>query len=535
MPTPAVLKSPQVESRLKRGFDRMADVLAVTLGPTQGLVLSQANTGGEPELLTDAATIARRLMQLPDRAEDVGAMLLRNLVWRMHLKAGDGCATAAVLAQAILTQAYRYKAAGANAMLLQRGLKKAATAAIEALQAMAQPVEDEDELSQVAQTVTGDPELSLILGEIFAILGADGYVTIEDYVAPYLEREYQEGGRFTGRLASPYLISEPVTRRGILADCPVVLYPGQVSRVEDVRPLLELAARQPSKQIALLAHDIKDPALTVLVANHQQKKVKVAAVELRRPAGKRRTDFEDLAALTGAAIIDPELGRGLQNITPADLGAAHRVEAGPENVVVIGSPAQAAAIRTQINDLQARLTGLEPDDDSADELRFRMARLSGQVATLKLGAYSKAERNLIRQQALKGLRSLPLALREGVAPGGGAAYLNCIPAVNRLGLTGEEGWGADILAQALEAPFRRIVANVGRQSPAVLLAQVRQQGAGLGYDARRDRLVALEEAGILDPVGVLRLALETAVSGAAMALTTEVMVLKRNPQQSMEP
>lgn len=535
MPKPVVLHSPNAEINLKRGFDSMARVLAVTLGPTQGIVLSQSNTNGKPELLNDAATIARRIMQLPDRTEDVGAMLLRNLVWRMHLKAGDGCAITAVLAQSILAQAHRYKSAGANAMLLQRGLKKAAMAAAESLRAMAQPVEDEEDLTRVAETVTGEPELSLILGEMFDILGPDGYVTIEDFVAPYLEREYQEGGRFKGKLASPYLMTDPAAHRAVLTHCPVALFAGEVAQLEDVRPLLELAAKTKTPQIALIAHSIKGTALNVLAANHQQNRVKVIAAELRRPAGKRHTDFEDLAVLTGATVISPELGQQLHQITTADLGSARRVETDADSVVVVSKPEQAAAVRQQIKALQGRLKSLEPDDEDADELRFRMARLSGHVATLKLGAFTKAGRDAIRQKAAKGLRSLPLALREGVAPGGGAAFLDCIPAVRQVPAEGEEMWGVDILARALEAPFRQIVSNAGKDSPAVMLAKARQRGPGAGYDALRGQVVNMAEAGILDAVGVLRLALETAVSGAAIALTTETVILKRNPQQSLKP
>lgn len=529
----AVVRTPQADIRLKRGFDTMADLLALTLGPTQGIILSERE--GQAEPLTDAAVIARRILELPDRAEDVGAMLLRNLVWRMHLRAGDGCATTAVLAQSILDQAHCYKAAGANAMLLQRGLKKAAAAAMEALAQMAQPVEDEDDLSRVAETVTGEPELSLILGEMFDILGPDGYVIIQDYVAPYLEREYKEGGRFQGRLVSPYLITEPATRRTTLTNSPVALYAGPVSSLEDVQPLLELALRQEAKGITLLAHEIKGTALNTLVANHQPDKLRVAAVALRRPAAKRRTDFEDLAALTGAALISPELGRRLSHITAADLGQAQRVEADTESVVVVGHPQQAVSIREKIETLQARLDSLPPDDDNREELRFRMARLSGRVATLKLGAHTKTARDTLHQKAEKGLRSLPLALREGIAPGGGVAFLDCIPAAQAVAAGGEEGWGVDILSRALEEPFRRIVANAQKDSPAVKLAEARRQGPGVGYNALTGQTVPMIEAGIVDAAGTLRLALETAVSGAAIALTTETLILRRHLTKSMKP
>ena len=248
MAKPAVLHSPEVDLYLKQGFDTLAEALAVTLGPTQGIVLSASENRSSPELLSDAATIARRILALPHRSEDVGAMLLRNLVWRMQLKAGDGCATTAVLAQSILNQAQRYKAAGANAMLLQRGLKQAVVAASNALRQMAQPVQDEEELTKVAETITAEPELSLILGELFDILGAEAYITIEDYVAPYLEREYQEGGRWAGRLSSPYFITDPARQRAVLGGCTVALFAGTAAELVDSDPTKTAGADCPRDQ-----------------------------------------------------------------------------------------------------------------------------------------------------------------------------------------------------------------------------------------------------------------------------------------------
>jgi len=230
MPIPAVLRTPQADAGLKKGFDAMANALAVTLGPTQGIVLSQSATNGQPEILNDAATIARRILQLPHRAEDVGAMLLRNLVWRMHLRAGDGCATTAVLAQAILHQAHRAKAAGANAMLLQRGIKKAAAVAMEALRAMAQPVEGEEELISVAQSVTAEPDLSLVLGEIFDMVGPDGYVTIQ--LSQELSNFSGENVQLTEGLSSPVFSKRTVETRVTVRDGETVVVGGLITSRE---------------------------------------------------------------------------------------------------------------------------------------------------------------------------------------------------------------------------------------------------------------------------------------------------------------
>lgn len=538
MPTPAVLHDPEAGVHLKRGFDAMADLLAVTLGPTQGVILSEPMAGSRPEVLNNAATIARRVVALPRRPENAGAMLVRNLVWRMHTRAGDGGAIAAVLAQAILHHAHRYKAAGANVMLLQRGLQRAARVVVNALAQMARPVAEEEDLVRVAQTITGEPDLSLILGELFDILGPDAYVTIEDYMAPYLEREYVEGGRWQGHLASFYYISEAPTRRVMLPECHIALYAETVRAVEEVRPLLELVARTASRRVVLIARAVKEPALSTLVANYRRGTVQAVAVEIQRAEARRRADLEDLAVLTGATLLSPEVGRPLTSITADDLGIARRVEAGVQSLIVAGDPRHAAAVRAQISALRARLEALPDDskeDETRNELRLRLARLSGHMATLKIGASTKAEQQALRQKAEKGLRVLPLALREGIVPGAGVAYLHCIPPLEQVRATGEEAWGVRILAQALETPFRRIVRNAGVSSPGTVLAEVQRRGPAFGYDALNGRIVNMEAAGILDAAGVLRLALETAVSAATMALTTETIVLKGRPETSLEP
>jgi chaperonin GroEL len=424
-------------------------------------------------------------------------------------------------------------------MLLRTGLDRATRVALDALRDMARPVAGEDDLTALAETITGEPELSLLLAEMFDLLGPDAHVSIEEYVAPYFEREYKEGGRFQGRLASPYLITHPPTRRAIQSDCHIALYGGDVASFEDLQPLLELVARSDNKRLALLAHDIKGTALSSLVANHQQGHVQVVAAALRRPQSKRQTDFQDLDALTGATFLSPDLGSSLRNVKAADLGTARRVEADADEVIVVGDASQAAAVRAQIDELRARLQALPEgaDLEEAEELRFRQARLSGQAATLKIGATTKAEREALLQKARKGLRALPIAQRKGIVPGGGMAYIHCIPAVRtvRAEQAGEAAWGVDILARALEEPFRRIAQNAGVSSPAAALARAQLRGPRFGLDAVSGRTVDMEATGILDAVGVLREALQTAVSGAVMAFTTDAIVHKRRPQESLEP
>ena len=535
MPIPTVLHNQHAARSLKRGFDKVADLLALTLGPTGGHVVSAHNIDGRPEILTDAATIARRILQLPDRAEDVGAMLARNLAWRMQTRAGDGSATAAVLAQALLDEGHRLAAVGANVVALRRGIDRGARAALAALQAQARPVVNQDDLTLIAYGVTFDADLSRVLGEMVYRLGADGYITVEDYVAPYLAREYLDGGRWAGRYASPYFITDVAAQRAVLDGCQVALAAMTVERADDVQPLLELAARLEGQPLVLMAESIQGAALAALVLNHQRGAARLLGINLSNPPARRLADFEDLAVLTGATVLSPDVGRPLSRVTGRDLGAARQVSASADEVIVVGDGGQAARIQQQVAVLQTRAARLPETDDERAFLRQRQARLAGQTGTLKIGAYTEAERAIIRQRAEKGLRTLPLALREGVAWGGGVAYLNCIPAVQAVAAEGDEAWGVAMVARALEAPFRRIARNAGVAAPAAVLAEAQRRGSEFGYHAEIDEVVSFEEEGIYDAVGVLRQALETAVSGTVMALTIDTVVLHRTPKTELEP
>ena len=537
MPRPAVLSSPIAAARLKQGFDTLAQLLSLTLGPSQGVVLSSTMLAARPEILSDAATIARRMAALPDPSRDVGAMLLRNLVWRVHEQVGDGGATTAVLAQAILAQSTSYILAGANPVQIQQGVRQAARRAVERLKELAEPPQGELDFIGVAQAVTGYPELSQILGELFDLLGPHAYITIEDYMAPYLERVYLDGGQWKAKLISPHLVTSPGSGRSVLADASLAIFAGPVTSLEQVQPLLELALQQKPPHLLLAAHSISGEALTTLVATHSNhKELKIAALGLDRAGEKLRTDLQDLALLTGARLISPETGRQLQGIQAADLGRARRTEGSSEALFVVGGGGNPADVRAQIERLQQRASQLPFDDEERQELELRLGRLSGSAAILKIGALTKSERDVYHQKAEQGVKALRATLEEGVLPGGGAAYLHCLAAIEPL--TGREDdvqLGATALARALEAPFRMILKNAQIENPAVYLNEVIAAGPKYTFDAVRKQLTPARQAGILDPGKILRIALETATSGATMAISTDTVVLKRKPRMSYQP
>jgi chaperonin GroEL len=538
MVVPGVLLSTVARERLMRGFDTLARLLAITLGPTQRTILSTSYQSRTPEALSDAASIARRFVALPNQAENMGAMLLRNLVWRQHQRCGDGCATAAVLAWAMLSAAHRYAEAGVDLVALRRGIDRAVSAATEALRCEAHLPDGEDDLERVAMAICGDVQISPLITELFTLLGPDAAITIESYTAPYLEREYLEGGRWKARLASPYLAGQPAGElllgptRAVLHDCWVALFAGSVQSLDDVRPLLEQVAKSDRRRVLLAAHDFGDPALTTLVVNHQRGIAQIVAVELREAGMRRRQDFEDLAALTGARLLAADCGDRLRDVTVESLGRVHRVEATDHELSMSGTRNN-VLLRAQVAALRARLA-VATDEMERSELRVRLGRMANGTAILKIGAASDPERHLLRRRAEQCIQAMPLAMREGVVPGAGVAFLRAADAIVGSAVRGAEACGCDVVRQALEAPFRQIVLNVGKRDPSAVLAEVRCRGAGWVYDGMADAVVPAVEAGVLDPVAVLCEALQVAASGAVMALTTEALVLKRAPETSFD-
>jgi chaperonin GroEL len=535
MPHPEVLIGANATADLVRGFNLIAEVAARTLGPSQGAILSQSATGKPPEALTDAATIARRIFALPDRAEDVGAMLARNLIWRMQVRTGDGAATAAVLAQALLREGVRYSAAGGNVMAFRSGVSRAVAATAAALRTSAKPIRGTQPLERLSEAITAEPGMSAHLAAIFEEIGPDAFVRVEKFAAPYLAHEFQAGAIWSGRLASPYLVTDQAAQTAELADCDVALFDGDVTTLEQIGPLLELVLTSPDRGLLLVANEVAGAALTTVVANQRPDGKRIAVVELQRAASQRTSDFRDLAVFTSAAVLSPQTGRSLQDITLGDLGRAIRVIAGKENLVTMCGEERAEALADQVQLLRDRVRALPEGDEAIGELRMRAARLSGQTATLRIGAHTEAQRGVLQAKAEKAVRSLPLALRDGVVPGGGAAYVHSIPALDRLQVQGEESAGVRAVSHALTSPFLRIAANAGISAPAVLLDEVQRLGPPHGYDVLSQSVTNVDGAGIVDPVAVLVAALETAASGAMLALSVGAIVLRSNPETTYEP
>lgn len=535
MPDQYVLLEEDARAALRRGVEVMAHLIRVTLGPRARTVAIQpiVGTNKPPEILDDGATIARRTLQLPDPFEDMGAMIIRQLACKIGDTTGDGSATAVVIAQRLLDASIRYVAAGGNPMFVKRGIEKALAVALEALDQQARPVESPDDLQRIAAACTRDPKIAGMIGEIFDIIGRDGIVTVENAHGTTIDREYVEGIQWDKGWASPYLVTDRQRMEATLENALVCVTDRFLNKAEEVLPLLNLVLQHGEKQLFLVAGDISGDALATLVSNKEKGIITTVAVKAPGYGERRIRILEDIAIFTGAQMVKEDAGELFENISFESLGRARRIWCNRDFFTVVEGAGDPAAIRKRIAQIKAELPTVT-DDYERSKMRERLGKLAGGMAILKIGAPTELERDEKKLQAEDAVVATRLALESGMVPGGGSALLACIPAVEKLQLSGDEAMGVEILAQALEAPTRQILLN-GGFSPNPILAELRQRPPGWGFDVVEGEIVDMWQAGIVDPLKVVRTALETGVSSALMALTTQVLVRKQKPQESLNP
>ncbi len=541
MPQPQVVTQPTSRELFGRGFNLLADLLAPTLGPTGGHVVAATDRSEKFELLDDAATTVRRLYSLGRRDLDIGAMTMRGMVWRVGQRVGDGGATAALLARALFVESQRLIAGGANAMRLGEGIRRAAAVAVDALHDQARPIYTEDELAAVARTVTGDPTLAALLGEMSYLLGPDAHVNIEKYVAPYFHRRYVAGAHFPAQIVSSLFYTDAARKQSVLAAPAIAVLDESLNSADQAVALLEAALSRGAKALVVIAREIGGAALNVLAVNQQapkdQKKLDLLAVKLTAVGDDARWTRSDLALLTGATVLGPEGERSAERIRPTDLGQAQRAEFANKALVLATSAGARAATQTQVHALRAQLARLPLDDDQRPKVVRRLAALTGGVGELKVGAYTEAQRTRLEAQAERALKVLSAAQRGGVVAGGGAALLHCAPAVRSMAQSGDEdvALGGKALAAALAAPLRQILVNSGVEAPGALLHRIAEAGAPATFDALQGKTVNAFASGVLDVADVTSQVLQIAVSGALMGLSTDAIVFHRKPQQSFNP
>ncbi|MGQ9682559.1 MAG: chaperonin GroEL [Anaerolineae bacterium] len=532
---PRVVLGDKGRERMTRGADRLAHLLGLTLGPVGGHVLSTKTSTVEPcETLTDAATIARRMIAFPEMTEDVGAMLMRQLVWRVRQKVGDGSATAAVLARAMLREARRTIAAGANPMMVRNGIQLGVQAAVKALRDMAESLEGQERLAALATAACGDPDLGRVVGEIFDTIGPEGIINVQDYIGDYLDRSYIEGSRFKGTFTSRFFLTDVNHRLVQMVRPYIFITDWNLSDAAQVQPVMELVLRQEEKRPLLVISSSQDgAALATMLANHQKQVLQCCGVTLKGVGDPMRAALDDIALITGGRFLYKAAGLSGMQVTLADLGQAQRVEVDEDHITFFEGAGDRKAVRQRRQSLRASLEDAKNEEEAA-EIRERLGRLASGIAVLKVGAVTEKDRKLRREQAEQAVKVVAAGYKDGVAPGGGAAYLACIPAVLAVPAEGDVAYGLNVVARALEEPMRQLATNAALEASA-MVARAKAAGDGYGLEVRSERIVDMRQAGIMDSVRVLQTALEAAASGAIMVLTTGAVIHHRKPDVSVEP
>jgi len=512
---------------LRRGVDQLAGAVRVTLGPRGRNVVIDHGTGA-PTITNDGLAISREI-ELADRFENMGAQLAREVAVKTGEVAGDGTTTATVLAHELVTRGLRATAAGHNPMALKRGIERGVAAAVEALRGMARPLEGREDVERVARVSAGDDaRLGALVAEAIDRVGRRGVVTVEDGRGMETTLEVVEGLRFDRGYLSPYFVTDPENMEATLEKPLILITEFKISLVRDLLGVLDLAA-QAGRPLLVVADDVEGEALAMLVVNRLRGTLASIAVKAPESGDRRREILEDLALLTGATLFASDLGRSLEAFTSNDFGRAVKVIVDREQTTLVEGGGRASVVQEHIARLERELKRATADFDRA-RLRQRIARLTGGVAVIRVGAATEVELKERRSRLEDALAATRAAVEEGVVPGGGVALLQCQAVVRRLELHGDEAVGRDIVADALDAPARQIAANAGAD-PGVVVAKLRESARGIGFNALTSGYENLEAAGILDPAMVTRCALQHAASIGSLVLTTDAIVVEEEDDE----
>jgi chaperonin GroEL len=508
--------------RLQRGVDTLANAVAVTMGPTGRNVIIDKSFGN-PVVTKDGVTVSKEV-ELEDPYEHMGAKLVNEVASKTSDTAGDGTTTATVLARAIYNEGLRSITLGANPTVVRKGIEKAVEAALKSIEQLARPVESKQQIAQVgAISANNDKSIGDMIANAMERVGRDGVITVEEGKGSTTTLEFSEGMQFDKGYISPYFVTQAEDMKCVLEDCLILLFEKKVSSLREFVPLLEKVART-GKPLLVVAEDVDGEALTALVVNKLRGILKICAVKAPGFGDRRKAMLGDMAVLTGGTLISEDLGIKLESVEVAHLGSARRVEVSKDDCTIIEGAGKADAIQTRVQQIRDHIEKTDSDYDR-EKFQERLAKLTGGVAVISVGASTEAEMKQTKARMEDALHATRAAVEEGILPGGGVALLRAIDAVTALQLTGDEAIGVTIVARALEAPARTIANNCGKDG-AVIADEVRQLSGSMGYDASKDDYVDMFKAGILDPAKVVRSALSNAASIAGLMLTTQVLVTK---------
>ena len=521
----------EARNALKAGVDKLANAVRVTLGPKGRNVVIEKKFGS-PTVTKDGVTVAKEI-ELENKMEDIGAQMVKEVASKTSDVAGDGTTTATVLAQSLVAEGLKNVTAGSNPMAIKRGIDAAAECVIESLKSQSKDLPDSTQIANVATISSNDDlEIGEKIAEAMEKVGKDGVITVEDSKTAETYLETVEGMQFDRGYLSPYFMTNSDNMVSEMEDPYILIHDKKISNMKDLLPLLEKVV-QTGKSVMILAEDVEGEALATLVVNKLRGTFKVLAVKAPGFGDRRKAMLEDIAVLTGGTVISEDAGYKLENATIEYLGTAKRVVSDKDNTTIVGGNGEPDSIKARINEIKVQIEKTTSDYDR-EKLQERLAKLSGGVAVINVGAATEVEMKEKKARVEDALHATRAAVEEGIIPGGGVALLRAVESLKKLKIDAEQAVGVDIMIRALEAPIRQICANAGME-PSIVVQKIREGKGDFGIDARNGEYVKLFEAGIIDPTKVARVAVQNAASIAGMILTTEAAVTEIPEDEKMPP
>ena len=514
---------------LLEGVNKLADTVKVTLGPKgRNVVLDKSY--GAPLITNDGVTIAKEI-ELEDKFENMGARLVKEVSTKTNDVAGDGTTTATVLAQAMIKEGVKNVAAGADPMAIKRGIEKAVDGAVNEIKEISSPVNGKDDIARVASISANNTEVGELIADAMEKVSKDGVITIEESKTSNTELNVVEGMQFDKGYVSPYMVTDTEKMEAIIDNPYILITDRKISNIQEILPLLE-NLMQSSGKLVIVCDDIESEALSTLILNKLRGVLNVVAVKAPGFGDKRKAMLEDMAILTGGEVISQDLGMELKDTQISQLGRAKQVKVQKENTIIVDGAGDKNAISARVKQIKAQIEETKSEFDK-ENLQERLAKIAGGVAVIGVGAATEVEMKDKKLRIEDALSATKAAVEEGIVAGGGTAYVNIIPAVEKVAksLEGGEKLGAEIVIKALEEPVKQIARNAGLE-PAVILENVKKSAVGFGFDAEKEQYVDMKKAGIVDPTKVTRSALQNAASIAAMVLTTESLVTDAPEQKA---
>jgi chaperonin GroEL len=514
-----------------KGVNILAEAVKVTLGPKGRNVILEKSFGS-PTVTKDGVTVAKEI-ELENKFENMGAQMVKEVASKTSDVAGDGTTTATVLAQAIYREGSKMVSAGANPMDIKRGIDSAVGVVVEELKKLSKPTKDQTEISQVGSiSANNDETIGRIIAEAMNKVGKEGVITVEEAKAMETTLEVVEGMQFDRGYTSPYFVTDAEKMEAVLEDPYILLHEKKISNMKDLLPLLEQIAKM-GKPLLVVAEDVEGEALATLVVNKLRGTLRCAAVKAPGFGDRRKAMLEDLGILTGGQVISEDLGIKLENVKLSDLGSAKRVTIDKENTTIVDGAGTKEALEGRVKQIRVQIDETTSDYDR-EKLQERLAKLIGGVAVINVGAATETEMKEKKARVEDALNATRAAVEEGIVPGGGVAYLRCLPALDKLKLEGDRKVGVDIVKRALEEPIRQIANNAGQEG-SVVVERVKTQKGAFGFDADKEEFTDLIKAGIIDPTKVVRFALQNAASVASLLITTEAMVAEKPEKKAEMP